>query len=135
MRTYPLPAVRIQRCQACVLMRMGLRVRSKVHITTTVDLLVRAILPHVIKPVSPTIDTCHFASCASFAAAPFLEAITMHVVATNFAKNNRFPRFAIATRHCFVADGTVSVQVSLNSFLCLLGWRIRFWFGSCIRKL
>ena len=126
MRIYPLPAVRIQRFQACVLMSMPFRVRGKVHITTTISLRILAFLAPDIIPVCSTIDASYSASCAPFTAAPSLEAITVHIVATSLAKHNRFSRFAIISSECFIADGTVPFKVSLYTFLRVL--RKGIWF-------
>ena len=131
-RINPLPAARVQGFQACVLMSMAFRVGGKVHITTTTSL---RILTLNIVPVCSTVDTGYSASCAPFAAAPFLEAITVHIVATSLAKNNRFSRFAIIAGHCFVADGTVSFEVSLYAFFCVIWTGIWFWIGHCMSWL
>lgn len=122
MRVYPRPTDRVQRFQTCVLMSMAFGVRGKVHITTTISVRTQALGTPDIIPGCSTIDTSCSGSCTLFAAAQPPRAITMHILATSLARNNRFSGFAIPASHCFKVSGKFSPcdfdkHVVLDQFL------------------
>ncbi len=112
---------------------MILRIWCQVYIATRFYFVRIVTLFVIIYPLCSAVYTSNLPPWASFAPAPPLKAVTVHIVATCLAKYNGFLLpFATISHHFLIAYWAVSIDVSLNNLCsCVKIWA-NLWSSSYI---